>query len=900
MNTFKFSALLALLVVLSVTGISQNLPINITTGIPGYPTRTFELKTDKNLWETTDRTEKQLGNDHFKNISYDITEVSYIQCTRENGTVTAYDLGENKFLDVLQTLPCNGKTYTLGADRKIRETSSNTVIGDNAGVLRNENNILVKVNKSDGVLYRYKGNPNNWERINQIVTLLGTSYAVKTDNSVYMIAPDISLDTILGTNCKLILSNEKNVSAHLTILSTDGKHLIYDREKKIWSVFNPRTIALSPTMVDPGIWFVIQNKAALDDKNLALKADDNGVLTLAAIPNTGPFDEFLWRVDRQKDGSLVVVNKKLGNGKTMTDNQGTPAVLQRGHASWIFTVANKNVHGTNAYTIASKSGKVLANRNNTAELATGNGSAQQVWVIQPMDLVNGYRLPSKNGTEQYAEYNKILKIEGGPTIYGTNTVSDWSVLNAYNVVQNMLNALKDQAKLAASVVHSQKIVVIGKDDTYPATANYPIIAGNKIVAFFRGLNAGTAYTVFTEEMMCMNGVVNRYGDFGERRFDHITHEYGHGLDALMNWDGSNTIGDSKTSAWLNSLKVELVPIAIQAWFDCNYPGSYSGFPQTRSGLQSQEGGNNSPYSFVEERFNVTNTWKPPYRLRMYPQTNTVANQEIKNITSINGQYRLTMKSDGNLCLYNISGGGEQEVWSSKTAGKGGVRCVMQRNGNLVIQDNGGREVWSTKTQGNYGAYLSVNDNGTIGVYWENPKANIWESCYPMSPHFVDGEIYQIEGVGSYAGKFWTVTGVGTDDQLAFRPLPANPTEADVQKTQFKVIVLSQKRRAIVFESISNPGYFLYPIRPAGKPWIVGTKRTNLNSIKTDTDGHFILGYGITRDPADFSINPRMNQAWVMGCGFPGGIGMHMPGVFGYKYFPESHWKGAFRSVPKNK
>lgn len=155
----------------------------------------------------------------------------------------------------------------------------------------------------------------------------------------------------------------------------------------------------------------------------------------------------------------------------------------------------------------------------------------------------------------------------------------------------------------------------------------------------------------------------------------------------------------------------------------------------------------------------------------------------------------------------------------------------------------------------------------------------------------DGGVYQFEGVGSYAGKYCTVKAVGADDQLAFLPLPAKATDADIKKTQFKVTMV--EKGVFTLESMSNPGYYVYPIRPAGKPWIVGMKK---GLVKDDTDFLFKLNRAVTKNDAHISIVPIKNQAWVVGP-FIGGIGMHMPGAFGYT--EEGHWKGAFLPIDRN-
>lgn len=150
--------------------------------------------------------------------------------------------------------------------------------------------------------------------------------------------------------------------------------------------------------------------------------------------------------------------------------------------------------------------------------------------------------------------------------------------------------------------------------------------------------------------------------------------------------------------------------------------------------------------------------------------------------------------------------------------------------------------------------------------------------------FEDGKTYSILGIGNQAGKCWAVGGVGADDQLKFVPVNA----VDEKQMLFKVRVTEN---GTTFESVSNPGYFLYPIRPAGKPWMVGVKK---GPIGEDMDFYFIHNRPTTWMANQVTIVPRKNQAWTVGCGFPGGIGMHMPGTFGYS--KEGTWKGSFLAV----
>jgi hypothetical protein len=110
----------------------------------------------------------------------------------------------------------------------------------------------------------------------------------------------------------------------------------------------------------------------------------------------------------------------------------------------------------------------------------------------------------------------------------------------------------------------------------------------------------------------------------------------------------------------------------------------------------------------------------------------------QNITSLNGKYVFTYQTDGNVCLYNISGG--NAIWSSgktHTAGK----LVMQSDGNLVAYDYDGAPAWSTETtnQGVTPYYLNIqNDKNVIlydaknNVIWSTQTGNSAEDTKPTN------------------------------------------------------------------------------------------------------------------------------------------------------------------------
>jgi Beta/Gamma crystallin len=84
-----------------------------------------------------------------------------------------------------------------------------------------------------------------------------------------------------------------------------------------------------------------------------------------------------------------------------------------------------------------------------------------------------------------------------------------------------------------------------------------------------------------------------------------------------------------------------------------------------------------------------------------------------SIVSLNGRFRLTFQSDGNLVRYDNRSG--LPTWSSQTSGPVGV-CIMQSDGNLVIYSPGGQAIWSINDWHNPGSRLVVQDDSNVVIY----------------------------------------------------------------------------------------------------------------------------------------------------------------------------------------
>lgn len=105
----------------------------------------------------------------------------------------------------------------------------------------------------------------------------------------------------------------------------------------------------------------------------------------------------------------------------------------------------------------------------------------------------------------------------------------------------------------------------------------------------------------------------------------------------------------------------------------------------------------------------------------------------RSITSCNARYRLTHQGDGNLVLYNATGGVTKVDWATHTAGATLTSLVMQTDGNLVLYSNG-VPLWASNTAGQPGATLAVRDDGLLMVIGKG-GATLWvEGCGLLGPN----------------------------------------------------------------------------------------------------------------------------------------------------------------------
>jgi len=93
------------------------------------------------------------------------------------------------------------------------------------------------------------------------------------------------------------------------------------------------------------------------------------------------------------------------------------------------------------------------------------------------------------------------------------------------------------------------------------------------------------------------------------------------------------------------------------------------------------------------------------------------------IYSEDHDFRLDMQPDGHLVVWSTRIP-SFPMWSAQTNGKPATQCVMQTDGNLVIE-NGSAVNFSTNTQGHPGAYAIMQNDGNFVVY--DGGNSLWSS-----------------------------------------------------------------------------------------------------------------------------------------------------------------------------
>jgi hypothetical protein len=86
----------------------------------------------------------------------------------------------------------------------------------------------------------------------------------------------------------------------------------------------------------------------------------------------------------------------------------------------------------------------------------------------------------------------------------------------------------------------------------------------------------------------------------------------------------------------------------------------------------------------------------------------------QSLTSPGGAFIAALQGDGNFVVYRV--GNNTALWASNTFGKGGVKLIMQNDGNLVLYTASNQPVWASNTAGKGTSFARMQDDGNFVVY----------------------------------------------------------------------------------------------------------------------------------------------------------------------------------------
>jgi hypothetical protein len=89
---------------------------------------------------------------------------------------------------------------------------------------------------------------------------------------------------------------------------------------------------------------------------------------------------------------------------------------------------------------------------------------------------------------------------------------------------------------------------------------------------------------------------------------------------------------------------------------------------------------------------------------------------------INCSFSALMGTDGNFVVYQ----GSQPIWSTRTAGGGGVKVTLQGDGNLVMTNAANAVIWSSVSANKGGIGMLLSTSGTLAIVNGN-GVPIWTS-----------------------------------------------------------------------------------------------------------------------------------------------------------------------------
>ena len=129
----------------------------------------------------------------------------------------------------------------------------------------------------------------------------------------------------------------------------------------------------------------------------------------------------------------------------------------------------------------------------------------------------------------------------------------------------------------------------------------------------------------------------------------------------------------------------------------------------------------------------------------------------ETLVSPDGSTRLAFRPDGNLVLYEHA----TPVWSSGTAGQGGLILIMHGNGDLVMYGKPSlrRVLWRSDTAGYDGAELRLPEDGGATIRLHDGQL-LWSAGLPVPEVGLEGEKHIIFDRRGERMEVWLVEADG--------------------------------------------------------------------------------------------------------------------------------------------
>jgi len=149
-----------------------------------------------------------------------------------------------------------------------------------------------------------------------------------------------------------------------------------------------------------------------------------------------------------------------------------------------------------------------------------------------------------------------------------------------------------------------------------------------------------------------------------------------------------------------------------------------------------------------------------------------------SIKSQNGQYIFIYQTDGNVCLYNTSGG--DSIWASMALHTPG-NLIMQGDGNLVAYDSGGIPRWSTGTSGQgVGPYKVTVQNDRNVVLTDSENTVLWNTQTTTTTTVPNQVMVGVAYVQNSTVKFGPTDGKN-ENVFSFKPQTVTPTTCSLDE-----------------------------------------------------------------------------------------------------------------------